>query len=90
MDVAITIENDEGFYRINLDADNNAILIGRNGQTLQAINTVLKTAVSSEFKKRIGVLIDINGYKEDKYEKSMFFSKSGLPEQYSVLKLTQY
>lgn len=75
MDVAITIENDEGFYRINLDADNNAILIGRNGQTLQAINTVLNTAVSSEFKKRIGVLIDINGYKEDKYEKVCSLAK---------------
>ena len=75
MGVQIDVVNDDGFYRVNLDADNNAILIGKNGQTLQAINTVLRSAVSSEFKKRIGVLIDINGYKEDKYEKVCALAK---------------
>lgn len=65
----IEIEEEDGFYHVNLDTQNNAILIGRNGQTLQAINMVLKAAVSSEFKKRVGVLVDINGYKKDKYKK---------------------
>lgn len=65
----IEIEEEDGFYHVNLDTQNNAILIGRNGQTLQAVNTVLKAAVSSEFKKRVGVLVDINGYKQDKYKK---------------------
>ncbi|MFR5081098.1 MAG: protein jag [[Clostridium] innocuum] len=41
----------------------------KNGQTLQAINTVLKSAVSGTFKKRISVLVDVNGYKNDKYKK---------------------
>ena len=61
--------DDDDFYHVNIDAENNAILIGKNGQTLQALNNVLKSDVSSEFKKRIGVLIDINGYKKDKYHK---------------------
>lgn len=65
----IEIEEEDGFYHVNLDTQNNAILIGRNGQTLQAVNMVLKAAVSSEFKKRVGVLVDINGYKQDKYKK---------------------
>lgn len=70
MESYIEIEKDkENYYHINLDTQNNAILIGRNGQTLQALNTILKSAVSSEFKKKIGVLVDINGYKEDKYRK---------------------
>lgn len=63
------LEKDDNFYQVNLNADNNAILIGKNGQTLQSINTVLKSAVSSEFKCRIRVLVDINGYKEEKYHK---------------------
>lgn len=75
IEVEINILNDDGFYRVNLNADNNAILIGKNGQTLQALNTVLKASVSSEFKKRIGVLVDINGYKEDKYEKVCALAK---------------
>lgn len=69
MNVDIDVQNDGEYFRVNLNADNNAILIGKNGQTLQAMNTVLKSAASSEFKRRVGVLIDINGYKEEKYQK---------------------
>lgn len=70
MEAYIEVDCDsDGYYHINLDTQNNAILIGRNGQTLQALNTILRSAVSSEFKKRVGVLVDINGYKEDKYKK---------------------
>lgn len=69
MEAEIQIEMDGEYFRINLNTENNAILIGKNGQTLQAMNTVLKSAVSSEFKRRVGVLIDINGYKEEKYQK---------------------
>lgn len=70
MESYVEIERDQdGYYHINLDTQNNAILIGKNGQTLQALNTVLRAAVSGEFKKRIGVMADINGYKEDRYRK---------------------
>lgn len=65
----ITINKENDYYRILLNAENNAILIGKNGQTLEAINTVLKAAVSSEFKKRFHVLVDINNYKTDRYDK---------------------
>lgn len=69
MHADIDVHEENGFFRMNIDGENNAILIGKNGQTLQSMNTVLKSAVSSEFKKRVGVLIDINGYKEEKYQK---------------------
>lgn len=61
--------NDELLYRVILDAENNAIIIGKNGQTLRAISTVLKAAVNATFKKRINVVIDVNHYKEDRYKK---------------------
>ena len=63
MEVSIDVVDDGEYFRVNLDAENNAILIGKNGQTLQAINTVLKSASSSEFKRRIGVL---NPYPSDR------------------------
>lgn len=65
----VDVVEKDGFYNVFLDTENNAILIGRNGQTLQSVNMVLKSAVSSEFKKRVGVLVDINGYKQEKYKK---------------------
>lgn len=64
----ITRDHD-GYYHVDLDTQNNAIMIGKNGQTLQSLNAVLRAAVSGEFKKRIGVMADINGYKEDRYRK---------------------
>jgi len=60
---------DELLYRVVLDAENNAIIIGKNGQTLRAISTVLKAATNATFKKRINVIVDINHYKEDRYKK---------------------
>lgn len=69
MSVNVQCEKEDYLFKVNLNADNNAILIGKNGQTLQDINTVVKAAASAAFKKRIMVLTDINGYKEDKYVK---------------------
>lgn len=69
MQADVVVINDNGFYRINIDAENNAVLIGKNGRALQSLNTIVKAAVSAEFRKKIGVLIDINGYKQDKYKK---------------------
>lgn len=62
-------ENDDNLFRVVLDAENNAIIIGKNGQTLRAISLVLKAAVNATFRKRINVTVDINHYKEDRYRK---------------------
>ncbi len=59
----------DNLFRVILDAENNAIIIGKNGQTLRAISTVLKAAVNATFKHRINVVIDVNHYKEDRYRK---------------------
>ena len=69
MQAEVTVKNDDGFYRIQINAENNAVLIGKNGTALQSLNTIVKAAASSEFRKRVGVLIDINGYKQEKYHK---------------------
>ncbi|MBR5005393.1 MAG: protein jag, partial [Erysipelotrichaceae bacterium] len=55
--------------------ENNAILIGKNGQTLQSINAVVRAAANAEFKRRFRVLVDVNGYKESRYEKVKALAK---------------
>ncbi len=70
IEIIIEKQADESnLYRVILDAENNAIIIGKNGQTLRAISTVLKAAVNATFKKRINVIVDVNHYKEDRYRK---------------------
>lgn len=65
----VFIDYKDNCNRVRLDCENNAIIIGKAGKTLQSINTVVKAAASAEFKRRINVLIDVNNYKEERYEK---------------------
>ena len=62
-------DDNSNLFKVVLDAENNAIIIGKNGQTLRAISTVLKAAANATFKKRINVIVDVNHYKEDRYKK---------------------
>ena len=62
-----TLDND--IIRITIDSTHNPVLIGKNGKTLQALNELVKLAVSNHFKKRFRILLDINGYKDEKYSR---------------------
>lgn len=55
--------------RITIDSTHNPILIGKNGVTLQALNELVKLATNNHFHKRFRILLDINGYKDNKYER---------------------
>lgn len=67
----VELDDSEGedFYRIKVDTNANAVLIGRQGRTLQDFNRLVRTAASSVFKKHIRLMIDVNGYKEERYDK---------------------
>lgn len=65
----VTTKIVDGRIMVNLNTNNNSILIGKGGVILRAINTLVKTAVSNTFKKRIELSVDINGYKQDRYKK---------------------
>ena len=60
---------DDDVIRITLDSTHNPILIGKNGVTLQALNELVKLATNNHFHKRFRILLDINGYKDNKYTK---------------------
>lgn len=67
------IQDDRFFCNIN--TNNNSILIGKNGVILRAFNLIVRNAVNHEFKKRIPLSIDINGYKESRYRRVASMSK---------------
>ena len=69
LELECAIEEKDNAFIVNLNADNNAVLIGKMGKTLSAFNTVIKAAVNAKFKKRIDILIDVNHYKSDRYYK---------------------
>ena len=60
---------DDDIIRITLDSTHNPILIGKGGRTLQALGELVKLATSNHFHKRFRMFLDINGYKDNKYNR---------------------
>lgn len=65
----------DGRIYCNINTDNNSILIGKNGVILRAFNFIARQAVQNEFKKRFEIILDINGYKENRYRKVSAMAK---------------
>lgn len=65
----------DGLIRVKLSTNHNSILIGKDGETLQALNEVVRNATNATFKKRVRILLDINDYKKDKYSKLISIAK---------------
>lgn len=51
---------------IKMYSDNNNILIGRNGQTLQALTTIVKQVVYNNINSYPYLILDVENYKEKK------------------------
>ncbi len=47
-----------------LIAENNGILIGKNGRTIDAIQTIIRTAVYNEINDNYNFMIDVSDYKQ--------------------------
>lgn len=70
MEVELIVNRlEDNSFNVIINANNNAILIGKNGQTLDAIKTVLNAAANAQFKCHVHMSVDVNGYKEERYEK---------------------
>jgi spoIIIJ-associated protein len=72
-DVGLSFESnsvlEDGIIKISFNTSHNAVIIGKNGRTLQAYNEVVRSAVHYHFKKYYRILLDINSYKDEKYAK---------------------
>ena len=75
IEVELTPSFQDGLIRIKLSTNHNSILIGKDGETLQALNEVCRSATNATFKKRVRILLDINDYKKEKYSKLISIAK---------------
>lgn len=70
LDGTCEVEQDpDGLWHIQVNCINNAILIGKAGRSLESFIRLVRAAASAQFKKRVRVTIDVNGYKQERYEK---------------------
>ncbi len=67
-DANISVEQDADRLCYKVNGGNAGILIGKRGQTLDAIQTIVEKVVNKSNQNRIRVLVDIEGYLETRKE----------------------
>jgi spoIIIJ-associated protein len=63
-DAIISTEKRSNRYIFNVTGGNSAVLIGKRGQTLEAIQYIVEKIVNKHRKGRVGIHIDVEGYLE--------------------------
>jgi spoIIIJ-associated protein len=53
---------------LNVKGDDLGILIGRRGQTLAALQHIVRLIVANQAKARVPIVIDVEGYKQRRYD----------------------
>ena len=61
--------DEEGIYNIKISGDNLNFLIGFRGQSLEALQTLLKLMVFRKTEQQTVLFVDINSYKDQKSER---------------------
>ena len=72
IDINVEIREYEGSYSVKLVSDNNSILIGKDGRTIAAIQTLLRKSLENQAHQIIKVNVDVANYKEKNLRRMAF------------------
>ena len=64
--INIEIRQTDDIYNILLVSDNNAILIGKEGRTLEALQTLLRQTINNQINLHLKINLDASNYKAKK------------------------
>ncbi len=73
--VKLEVRKREDSVQFQIYADNNALLIGKNGRNMEALNNIVRQAVQTEIGQPYKMTIDVNDYKEKKQEQLVRLAK---------------
>ncbi len=71
---------------IKIFSDNNAILIGKNGRTITALQSLIKQMVYNVLEEKISIILDVENYKE-KRKKSLEYLARNTAKEVSKTKI---
>ena len=75
IDAKFEIRRRDKTINIKIFSNNNAILIGKNGRTIGALQTVIRQMLSSELDEKINVILDVENYKEKRVKNIEYLAK---------------
>jgi len=75
IDVNLEIRRRDNSISIKLFSDNNAILIGKNGRTIAALQLLIRQMVTNQTNSHISIILDVENYKEKKMKNIEYLAK---------------
>lgn len=60
---------------IKLFSDHNAVLIGKNGTTIEALQTIIRQIIHTETKNFVPIILDVENYKDKKNQNIEYLAK---------------
>lgn len=82
----VLVEYKDPIINVEINTNNNSLIIGKNGVTLQMFNELVKVAVNNTFRTYFRILLNVGDYKDNKYAKIESMAKKYAHE---VLKTKQ-
>lgn len=62
----VSIEQNESYYNVTVDSDDNALLIGRYGDTLSSLEHILSLLVAQKNGEFVPLTLEIGGYRQER------------------------
>ncbi len=75
MSVNLEVRRRDDNITIKLFSDHNAVLIGKNGSTIESLQTIVRQIIQNETKEFISIILDVENYKEKRIKNLEFLAK---------------
>lgn len=73
--VNLEVRKKEDTITIKIFSDHNAVLIGKNGYTISALQTLVRQIIYNEINTNISIILDVENYKEKKIKNIEYLAK---------------
>lgn len=75
LEVNLETKRTENYIQIKLYSDNNPLLIGKNGRTLNSLQTLVRQAIYAQTGIKANIILDVENYKAKQQKNIEFLAK---------------
>lgn len=75
MTVNLEVRRRDDNITIKIFSDHNAVLIGKNGRAIEALQTIVRQIVHNETNEFVGIILDVENYKEKRVKSLEYLAK---------------
>lgn len=75
IEIKCEVKNNEDYLKFSLYSDNNSVLIGKGGRTIESLQVILRSSLSNQLGFRVNVSIDVEDYKEKQLQRIEYLAR---------------